>query len=106
MGLQFPLDAADSLSRLATRGAVFGDGSLYIAYRNVRTYGYELAFTHTTWQQLVILSVIGVPAAFLAGWAVELPYVGRRGALAISAGESLFRVTHVHHSTTSREIKG
>ncbi|KAH7925003.1 MFS general substrate transporter [Leucogyrophana mollusca] len=47
---------------LASRGAVFGDGSLYITYRNQ-----------------VILSVIGVPGAFLAGWAVELPHIGRRG---------------------------
>ncbi|KIJ64332.1 hypothetical protein HYDPIDRAFT_175668 [Hydnomerulius pinastri MD-312] len=54
---------------LATRGAVFGDSSLYITYRNQ-----------------VILSVIGVPAAFLAGWAVEVPYIGRKGTLAISSG--------------------
>ncbi|KAG1816804.1 major facilitator superfamily domain-containing protein [Suillus subaureus] len=46
---------------LSSRGAVFGDGSLYITYRNQ-----------------VILSVIGVPAALLAGWAVELPYIGRK----------------------------
>ncbi|KAI0260637.1 MFS general substrate transporter [Gloeopeniophorella convolvens] len=52
---------------LATRGADFGDGSTYITYRNQ-----------------VIISVIGVPGALLAGWAVELPYIGRRGALAIS----------------------
>jgi hypothetical protein len=37
--------------------------------------------------QQVILSVIGVPGAFLAGWAVELPYLGRKGVLAISSGE-------------------
>ncbi|KAJ7623409.1 MFS general substrate transporter [Roridomyces roridus] len=54
---------------LASRGAKFDDASLYITYRNQ-----------------VILSVIGVPGAFLAGWAVELPFVGRRGTLAISSG--------------------
>ncbi|KII90256.1 hypothetical protein PLICRDRAFT_40461 [Plicaturopsis crispa FD-325 SS-3] len=54
---------------LTSRGADFGDGSLYITYRNQ-----------------VILSVIGVPGALLAGWSVELPYIGRKGTLAISAG--------------------
>ncbi|KAL7279805.1 hypothetical protein ACG7TL_006212 [Trametes sanguinea] len=59
IGLAFPL--------LATRGADFGDGSVYITYRNQ-----------------VILSVIGVPGALLAGWMVEMPYLGRKGTLAIS----------------------
>ncbi|KAH8101240.1 MFS general substrate transporter [Cristinia sonorae] len=54
---------------LASRGAKFGSSSYYIAYRNQ-----------------VILSVLGVPGAFLAGWAVEQPYIGRKGTLAISAG--------------------
>ncbi|KAG1731032.1 major facilitator superfamily domain-containing protein [Suillus lakei] len=54
---------------LSSRGAAFGDGSLYVTYRNQ-----------------VILSVIGVPAALLAGWAVELPYIGRKGTLAIASG--------------------
>ncbi|KAJ7257870.1 MFS general substrate transporter [Mycena haematopus] len=54
---------------LASRGAQFNDGSLYLTYRNQ-----------------VILSVIGIPGAFLAGWAVELPYIGRKGTLAISSG--------------------
>ncbi|KAI0668946.1 MFS general substrate transporter [Trametes maxima] len=54
---------------LASRGAKFGDSSYYTTYRNQ-----------------VILGVIGVPGAFLAGWAVEQPYVGRRGTLALSAG--------------------
>ncbi|KAJ7026293.1 MFS general substrate transporter [Mycena alexandri] len=54
---------------LASRGAQFNDGSLYLTYRNQ-----------------VILSVIGIPGAFLAGWAVELPYIGRKGTLSISSG--------------------
>ncbi|KAI0357555.1 MFS general substrate transporter [Trametes cingulata] len=52
---------------LATRGADFGDGSVYITYRNQ-----------------VILSVVGIPGAFLAGWMVEMRYLGRNGTLAIS----------------------
>ncbi|KAF7356797.1 MFS general substrate transporter [Mycena venus] len=55
---------------LTSRGAQFNDGSLYLTYRNQ-----------------VILSVIGIPGAFLAGWAVELPYIGRKGTLAISSGK-------------------
>ncbi|EJF60265.1 MFS general substrate transporter [Dichomitus squalens LYAD-421 SS1] len=54
---------------LASRGAQFGDSSYYITYRNQ-----------------VILGVIGVPGALLAGWAVEQPYMGRKGTLALSAG--------------------
>lgn len=54
---------------LAHRGAKFGDSTYYTTYRNE-----------------VILGVIGVPSAFFAGWAVELPYIGRKGTLAISAG--------------------
>ncbi len=38
--------------------------------------------------QQVILSVIGVPGALLAGWMVELPYMGRKGTLAISTSKS------------------
>ncbi|KAJ8076976.1 MFS sugar transporter [Marasmius tenuissimus] len=54
---------------LTARGAQFGDGSLYITYRNQ-----------------FILSVIGIPGAFLSGWAVDLPILGRRGTLAITSG--------------------
>ncbi|KAG6857053.1 hypothetical protein H0H87_010018 [Tephrocybe sp. NHM501043] len=56
-----------AFASLATRGADFGDGSVYITYRNQ-----------------VILSVIGVPGALIAGYMVELPILGRRGTLAIS----------------------
>ncbi|KIK13711.1 hypothetical protein PISMIDRAFT_379031 [Pisolithus microcarpus 441] len=55
---------------LTTRGVTFGDGSLYVTYRNQ-----------------VILSIVGIPAALFAGWAVEVPYVGRKGTLAVAAGE-------------------
>lgn len=66
IGLAFPLYNAFVTYFLATRGADFGDGSVYITYRNQ-----------------VILSVIGVPGALLAGWLVDLPYIGRRGTLSI-----------------------
>ncbi|GJE95530.1 MFS general substrate transporter [Phanerochaete sordida] len=69
---------------LASRGAQFGDSSYHIAYRNQ-----------------VILSVLGIPGAFLAGWAVEQRYIGRRGTLAISAGLTgafLFATTTARNS--------
>ncbi|KAI0035530.1 MFS general substrate transporter [Vararia minispora EC-137] len=55
---------------LASRGAQFDDATYYTTYRNQ-----------------VLLSVTGIPGALLAGYAVERPYFGRRGALALSAGE-------------------
>ncbi|KIK13718.1 hypothetical protein PISMIDRAFT_379089 [Pisolithus microcarpus 441] len=67
---------------LTTRGVTFGDGSLYITYRNQ-----------------VILSIVGIPAALFAGWAVEVPYVGRKGTLAVAAG---LTGTFLFASTTSR----
>lgn len=66
IGLAFPLYNSFVTYFLATRGANFGDSSTYITYRNQ-----------------VILSVIGVPGALMAGYFVELPYLGRRGTLAI-----------------------
>ncbi|KIP06743.1 hypothetical protein PHLGIDRAFT_24417 [Phlebiopsis gigantea 11061_1 CR5-6] len=69
---------------LASRGAQFGDSSYYTTYRNQ-----------------VILSVLGIPGAFLAGWAVEQRYIGRRGTLAISAGLTgafLFATTTARNS--------
>ncbi|TRM60728.1 major facilitator superfamily domain-containing protein [Schizophyllum amplum] len=67
IGLAFPLYNSFVTYYLATRGATFGDGSVYITYRNQ-----------------VILSVLGVPGALLAGYMVELPLLGRRGTLSIS----------------------
>ena len=52
---------------LAQRGASAGDGSTYITYRNSS-----------------IIAVLGVPGALLGGLLVETPYVGRKGALALS----------------------
>ncbi|KAH9841719.1 MFS general substrate transporter [Rhodofomes roseus] len=67
IGLAFPLYNGFVDYFLQSRGADFGDGSVYITYRNQ-----------------VILSVIGIPGALLAGWMVEIPYMGRRGSLALS----------------------
>jgi hypothetical protein len=43
-----------------------------------------------TCQQSVIISVVGVPGALVAGYMVEIPVLGRRGTLAISTGEIFF----------------
>lgn len=95
---------------LASRGARFGDSSYYITYRNVRLLlgsppASFIALTPApplapTPIQQVVLGVIGVPGAFLAGWAVEQPYIGRKGTLAISAGEYSVFCMRVHYSTT------
>ncbi|KAK7049413.1 hypothetical protein VNI00_006014 [Paramarasmius palmivorus] len=82
IGLAFPLYNAFVTYFLSTRGADFGDGSVYITYRNQ-----------------VILSVIGVPGALLAGYMVEIPLLGRRGSLAIS---TLLTGAFILASTTAR----
>ncbi|KZV63897.1 MFS general substrate transporter [Peniophora sp. CONT] len=82
IGLAFPLYNAFVTYFLQTRGADFGDGSVYITYRNQ-----------------VILSVIGIPGALLAGWIVEIPYLGRRGSLAIS---TVLTGVFLFASTTAR----
>lgn len=82
IGLAYPLYNGFVPYFLATRGADFGDGSIYITYRNQ-----------------VILSVIGVPGSLLAGWMVDLPVLGRRGTLAIS---TLLTGVFILASTTSR----
>jgi len=84
IGLAFPLYNAFINFYLSSRGADFGDGSVYITYRNQ-----------------VILSVIGIPGALLAGWMVELPYLGRRGTLSIFTvltGVFLFASTTARNS--------
>ncbi|KAK0444684.1 MFS general substrate transporter [Armillaria borealis] len=82
IGLAFPLYNAFVTYYLSTRGADFGDGSVYITYRNQ-----------------TILSVIGVPGALLAGYLVELPLLGRRGTLAIS---TVLTGVFILASTTAR----
>ncbi|KAG8680989.1 MFS sugar transporter, partial [Ceratobasidium sp. 395] len=82
IGLAFPLYNAFVTYFLATRGADFGDGSVYITYRNQ-----------------VILSVIGVPGALLGGAAVEMPFLGRRGTLSIT---TILTGVFLFASTTAR----
>jgi len=82
IGLAFPLYNSFVTFYLASRGTDFGDGSVYITYRNQ-----------------VILSVIGVPGALLAGYMVELPILGRRGTLAIS---TILTGVFILASTTAR----
>ena len=56
-------------------------------------------------KKTLILAVVGIPAALAATWAVEMPYIGRKGTLAISSGKlSLSPLSffgHVHYSTTT-----
>lgn len=68
IGLGFPLYNAFLPYIQATRGAKFGDGSTYITYRDA-----------------LIIAVLGVPGSLIGGVLVELPHVGRKGALGISA---------------------
>ncbi|KAH9976863.1 MFS general substrate transporter [Lactifluus volemus] len=72
---------------LASRGAKFQDATYYTTYRNQ-----------------VILSAIGIPSALIAGWSIELPYVGRRGTLAPLrarlTGAFLFASTTARSSST------
>lgn len=42
----------------------------------------------------MILCAVGVVATLFSGWIVEVPYLGRRGSLAISLGELLIRHAH------------
>lgn len=44
--------------------------------------------------QTLILAVVGIPAALAATWAVEVPYIGRRGTLAISSGKLSYLLSH------------
>lgn len=69
---------------LASKGAHFGDATLTTTYRNT-----------------VILALTGIPGAFLAGWFVELPVIGRRGSLTISCAATavfLFATTTARNS--------
>lgn len=66
IGLAFPLYNAFVPYYLQTRGAAAGNDSVFITYRNQ-----------------VILSIMGIPGALMAGYLVELPILGRRGTLAI-----------------------
>ncbi|KAG8689855.1 hypothetical protein FRC11_000183 [Ceratobasidium sp. 423] len=79
IGLAVPLYNAFIPYYLSSRGAAYGDGSVYITYRNN-----------------VIIGLVALPAAPFGGWAVELPHVGRKGTL------SLFTSVFLFLSTTAR----
>lgn len=64
IGLGYPLYNAFLPYIQAMRGVEFEDGSTYITYRNN-----------------LIIAVLGVPGSLLGGVLVELPYIGRKGAL-------------------------
>jgi len=52
----------------------------------------------------MILSFIGLPAAFCAGWAVEITWIGRRGTLAISSGKSFITSLISSYSTINQGL--
>ncbi|KAL8964295.1 MAG: hypothetical protein Q9197_006972 [Variospora fuerteventurae] len=84
IGLAFPLYNAYIPYTLTSRGASFGDGSTYLTYRNS-----------------LIIAVLGVPGALMGGVLVEVPLVGRKGALALSVvltGVFLFASTSAKNS--------
>lgn len=64
IGLAYPFYNAFLSYIQASRGAQFGDGSTYVTYRNS-----------------LIISTLGVPGALIGGLLVEMPRVGRKGAL-------------------------
>ncbi|KAL4067202.1 major facilitator superfamily domain-containing protein [Scleroderma yunnanense] len=66
IGLAFPLYDTFQTYYLLTRGAEHGSNSVFITYRNQ-----------------VVSAFLGVPAALMAGYLVEIAVFGRRGTLAI-----------------------
>ncbi|KAK7059872.1 putative MFS-type transporter PB1E7.08c [Favolaschia claudopus] len=74
---------------LSTRGATFGDGSTYITYRNT-----------------AIMYAASVPAGPLTGYLVEVPLLGRRGTLAISAALAGVLILLSTTSRTSNALLG
>lgn len=66
IGLAYTLYYSFITYYFASRGADFGDGSVYITYRNQ-----------------VILATCGIPGSLLAGYMVEITLLGRRGTLSI-----------------------
>ncbi|CAH0058378.1 unnamed protein product [Clonostachys solani] len=85
IGLGYPLYNAFIPYIQSLRGVDFGDGSTYITYRNN-----------------LIIATLGIPGALLGGVLVELPYVGRKGALFASSaltGVFLYCSTTAKHST-------
>jgi len=89
IGLAFPLYNVFIPYYFATRGAEFGDGSTYITYRNE-----------------VIVAFLGVPGALVAGWMVEIPRLGRKGALSSSTLLTGLFILLSTKARTSNELLG
>ncbi|EAW10944.1 putative sugar transporter [Aspergillus clavatus NRRL 1] len=68
IGLGFPLYNAFLPYIQQTKGAEFGDGSVALTYRNS-----------------LIIAAAGLPGSLVGGVLVEIPYLGRRGAISSSA---------------------
>jgi hypothetical protein len=86
IGLAFPLYNAFLPYFLATRGAEAGDSSISTTYRNtviIALMGklplHPLFLSGRGW-----LIELGIPGALIAAWAVELPRIGRKGAMSIA----------------------
>lgn len=86
IGLAFPLYNNFVPYYLATRGADFGDGSVYITCTQLPHTAMRSIANARIDRNQAIISVLGVPGVLLAGGMVEVPYLGRRGTLAISTG--------------------
>ncbi|KAI9759274.1 MAG: hypothetical protein M4579_002483 [Chaenotheca gracillima] len=86
IGLGFPLYNAFLPYIQLTRGVDFGDSSTYTTYRN-----------------LVVIAVLGIPGCLIGGLLVELPKFGRKGTLAASTaltGVFLFASTTAVNSNS------
>lgn len=92
---------ADDMHSLTSKGNAYGDADLTTTYRNVRNETRLSIYSSNRFAlfQTVILALTGIPGAFLAGWAVDLPVVGRRGTLMIACGTT--SSTHTHRGSFS-----
>jgi MFS family permease len=89
IGLGYPLYNAFLPYIQSTRGAKFEDAGTYIIYRNN-----------------LIIATLGIPGALLGALLIELPYIGRKGALfasTVATGAFLYASTT---ATTSTQLLG
>lgn len=89
IGLGFPLYNAFLPYIQQSRGAEFGDGSIYITYRNS-----------------LINATMGIPGCLLGGLLVELPNFGRKGALSVSTALTGAFLLASTTATTSNGLLG
>lgn len=86
IGLAYPLYNAFLPYILSQRGAVYGDSSTYLTYRNS-----------------LIIAVLGVPGALLGGLLIETPRVGRKGTLSVS---TVLTGAFLYGTTTAQSSDG